>query len=66
MIFSPPENERSRYACNPTMVRLSGDSYLLAYNVNATYAEVMADRSIYRPCWRPVRISSQSVSPPSF
>lgn len=65
MVFSPPENEGSRYAYNPTMVRLSGDNYLLAYNVNSTFAEVLSDRSIYRPRWRQVRISSQSASPPS-
>ncbi len=63
VIFDPPENEGNRYACNPTMVRLSSDSYLLAYNVNSTYAEVTADRSLYRPRWRQVQISAEP--PPS-
>ncbi|UUV32307.1 hypothetical protein NQK81_02310 [Amycolatopsis roodepoortensis] len=59
MLLAPPENAGTRYAYNPTLLRLADDSFLLAYNVNSTYADVMADRSIYRPRFWRVRISAR-------
>jgi hypothetical protein len=58
LILDPPENEETRYAYNPTFQRLAGNSYLLAYNVNGTLSEVLADGSIYRPRFRRVELST--------
>lgn len=53
---SPPVGG-SRYAYNPTLVQLADTSFVLAYNVNSTLDEVIAEPEIYRPRFRQVRIS---------
>lgn len=61
-ILDPPENHTgSRYAYNPTMLHLAGDTYPLAYNVNAPFVDVLTDpdHSISRPRFGRVRISTQ-------
>lgn len=62
LILDPPENEATRYAYNPTFLHLAGNRYLLAYNVNGTLAEVLADDTIYRPRFRLVRLSAQPLA----
>jgi hypothetical protein len=41
LVFDPPENNGTRYAYNPTLIPLEGTSFILAYNVNGMFEEVL-------------------------
>lgn len=54
---SNPPVGGNRYAYNPKLIQLADSSFVLAYNVNSTLDEVIAEPGIYRPRFRQVRIS---------
>lgn len=54
-----PPVSGNRYAYNPTVIQLSDTSFVLAYNVNSTLAEVTAEPGSYRPRFRHLRISTR-------
>lgn len=62
LILDPPENEGTRYAYNPSFLHLAGQSYLLVYNVNGHFSEVLSDASLYRPRFRRVQLDIQALS----
>lgn len=61
-VYDPPEAGGSRYAYNPTLVPVGAEQFVLAYNVNDTFAEVLADPTIYRPRFRALRITRPAAA----